>query len=107
MPKVKDPMRSAAEKTRAVNHVGFALDQRLEQVRVVVRVVLEVSILDQYKISRGHLYAPSQGRSLPHVLRLQQHSKVGVLTLQLCQNFPGAVARTIVHANQFHLLGNG
>src|SRR6266853_4587815 len=103
MPKVKNPMRSAAEKTRAINHVGFALDQRLEQGRVVVRVVLEVSILDEYKVSRGLLYAPSQGRSLSHVLRLQQHPEIGVLTLQLRQNFPGAVAGTIVHANQFHL----
>jgi len=27
--------------------------------------------------------------------------QVGVLTLQVSQNFPGFVARTIVHANQF------
>ena len=29
-----------------------------------------------------------------------------MLTLELGKNFPRSVARTIVHANQFHLLGH-
>src|ERR1700730_9829607 len=107
MPEVEYPMRPATQKTRTVNHIGFSLDQRLEQVGIVGRVVLEVSILNEYKISCGFLDAPSEGRAFSHVLRLQQNPEAGVSSLQLGQNFARSVARTIVHAYQFHLLGNG
>ena len=104
MPEVEHPMRTAAQKARAVNHVGFALDQGLEQVGIVVGVVFQIGILNEDKISGCFLYAAAQGRALAHIFRLQQNSEVGVLALQFGQNLPGAVARTIVHANQFHFL---
>ena len=73
MPEVKHAVRSAAEKARAINHIGLALDQRIEQVGIIGRIVFQIGVLNQYIVSRGFLYPAPKRRTLSHIFRLQQN----------------------------------
>src|ERR1700729_2275168 len=44
VPKIKHAMRSSAEEARSVNHIGLALDERAEQLRIFGGIVFEIGI---------------------------------------------------------------
>ncbi len=47
---VKHAMRAAGKKARAVDGVGASFDQRLQQHRVLCRIVLEIGVLDDDEV---------------------------------------------------------
>ena len=62
MPEIEDAMAARRpEKARAVDHVGLALENRLEQQRVLARVVFEIGVLDDH----AHRRSTRGGRAPP------------------------------------------
>ena len=103
MPEVKNPVRPAAEKTGTVNHVRLPLYQGIQQAGIIRRIVLEIRILNHDKVSGSFLNATPKSCALSHIFRLQKNPQIGVLILQLIQNFAGAVTRPVIYTNEFHL----
>ena len=80
-------MGTGGKKARAVDHIGAPFDQRLQQHRVLGRIVFEIGILNDDEVARSLFYAAVQGSTFAHVLGLQQNSNLGMLRLQLRQDF--------------------
>src|SRR6266550_8028668 len=98
-------MRSAAEETRPINHISFALNERIKQRGVVLRIIFEVRILNNYEIARCLLYpAPKRG-TFAHIVRLQKHSHIRML-VPCTQDFPRTVTRAIIHTQQLDIEWN-
>ena len=51
MPEIKHAMRAAAQETRAVDHVGFALDQGPQQRGIFAGIVFQVGVLNDDEVS--------------------------------------------------------
>src|ERR1700728_1722820 len=113
MPEVMHSLR-AAQKARTVNDVGASVKHRFQQPWVVLRVVLQVGILNQDDVSNSGLKSRSQSRSFSPIPVLKQkmdvlqreerlaiqHNDVGlVLRLslrKLLQQGPRAIGRAII-----------
>src|ERR1700693_849262 len=98
MPEVENPVRRASHKARPENYIRFALDEWPQQRRIFRRIVLQVSVLNNYVVPCRLADSPVQGRSLTHVSGLQKYSHPRMPGLQLGENFPRTVVRTVVHA---------
>ena len=106
VPEIKHAMWTGADKARAVNHVGFTVDQRFKEGRIIRRIVLEISVLNNDKIAGSLLDAAPERRSLAQIARLQKDTEVLMLALELGENVPGTIGRTVIHAEQFELQWN-
>jgi len=53
-----------AQETGAIHHVRDAFFERLEQGRVVARIVLQVRVLDQQDVARGRVQSGANRRAL-------------------------------------------
>ena len=62
----------AAEKPRAVDDVGAALADELDQLGILLRRILEVGVLNDHEIAGDLREAAPQRRAFAGVLRLQQ-----------------------------------
>ncbi len=100
-------MRCAAEKARAKNHVGLALDQRREHQGILGGIVFQIGVLNDDEVARGFLNAAAEGCSLAHVMRLKHHADGRIFGLQGSQNLSRTVLRAIVDADQLDFYGNG
>ena len=68
-----------ADEPRAVDDVGLALDDRLDELRVLRGVVLEVGVLDDDDLAGGVAEPGAQGRPLALVLLVEDDRQVGLL----------------------------
>src|SRR5512147_87186 len=78
VPEVEDAVRAAAEEAGTVDDVSFSLDERIEEMRILRRIVLEVRVLNDDEIPVGFLNTAAQSRALPHVFRLQQDANLRI-----------------------------
>ena len=78
------------------DHVGPALEDRLDQPRVLGRVVLQVGVLHDDDVAGAVLEALAQRRALAQVLRLVEDADVVVLLLESARGCRGAVGRAVV-----------
>ena len=69
MPEEQRPA-GRADEARAERHVGDAVDDRLDDSRKILRVVLQVGVLDGDDVAGRGGEARPQRRALAHVLRL-------------------------------------
>ncbi len=100
-------MRASPHEAGPVDHVGFPLNQGLEQRRVFAGIVFQVGILDDDEVARGFLDPPAQRRAFPHVSRLQQHSQGGrILAFEFRENVARRVGRSVIHTEQLNFEGN-
>src|ERR1017187_1120184 len=88
MPEVKHAMRAAGKKARAVNDVGASFNQRLQQHRVLCRIVLEIGVLDDDEVPLSFANDAIQGRTFPHVLRLKAEFESGEAPPAIVQGSP-------------------
>ncbi len=75
MPEEEDPVR-AAEEAGAVDDVGPAVEDGLEERRVLGGVVLQVGVLDEDDVARRRGESRLEGRPLAHVPRLEEDPDV-------------------------------
>src|SRR5271155_3067865 len=73
MPEEMDALRPA-EKAGSVDDIRAAVEDRLEQIRIVSRVILKIRILHQQDIAGSLLEAPAQSRSFSLVLFLKEEA---------------------------------
>ena len=51
VPEIDDPVGVAAGKARAKNDVGLAIDNGLDEPRVLIRIVFEVGVLHEHDVA--------------------------------------------------------
>jgi len=83
-------------KTRSENHICLALDKP-QQIRIIRRIVFQVCVLNNYVLPRRLADGAVQSRSFTHISGLKKHAQTRIRGLQLGQNLPGPINRTIVH----------
>src|SRR2546425_5876029 len=98
-------MGSTAEETRPINHVSFALNERIKQRGIVLRIIFEVRVLNDHEIACGFPYpAPKRG-TFAHIVRLQKHSHIRMLA-PCTQDFPRTVTRAIIYTQKLDIEWN-
>ena len=88
-----------AEEARAVDDVGAALADQLDELRKLLRRVLEVGVLDDDEVAGDLLEAAPQRRALAAVLRLEDQLELQLLG-QPRQDVARPVLRPVVHDDQ-------
>ena len=84
-----------AEEPRAVYDVRTAVENRRQKRRVLVRVVLEVGVLDDDDVARGGTKTARHCRALALIERLQQHAHAA-RAVHRGENVARAVLRAVV-----------
>ena len=84
-------MRAGTEKTRAVDHVGFAFDQRVQEDGILRGIVFEIGVLNDDIVTGGFLNAATECGALAHVAGLKQYTKLWMLSMQIIEDIAGAV----------------
>ena len=90
VPEIQHPMAARrAEKARAVDDVGVAVEDRLQQQRVLARVVLEVRVLDDDDVAGRFAKPARHRRALAAILRLKEHADaVAAVELAMMSRVP-------------------
>ena len=94
VPEVQHPVRPARQEPRAVDDVGDVGCQRLDEVVVLGRVVLEVGVLDEHELGGGEREAGAQRRALALVVVVEHDADT--LVGHTDEQVAGAVGRAIV-----------
>ncbi|EAU68603.1 hypothetical protein STIAU_8807 [Stigmatella aurantiaca DW4/3-1] len=113
VPEVEHPARRAGE-AAAVDDIRLAIEDGLDDLGDVPRVVLEVRVLDDDDVPGGLGEAAPQGRALALVVRLEEHAHLVAvargaaqhrqpLFLQFLEQLPAAIPGAVIHEHQ--LLG--
>ena len=103
MPVVQHAVRAVALETRPVDHVGRPFHDRLDQPRILDRVVLQVGVLDDHDPAGGPGESRAQRRPLAQVPPVPQDAEA-LVPLHLGQHVAGAVRAAVVDHDDF--LGN-
>src|SRR5882762_4125908 len=98
MPEVEHTMRTAAEEARSEDDIGAALNQGLQELRVLGWVIFEIGVLDDDEIASRLLNAAAERSALAHVMRLEERPNLRMFQLQLLQDFAGTIAGAVIHA---------
>src|SRR4051812_40473517 len=103
MPEIQNAVWPCTEKARAIDHVRFAFKEGLQQKRIFTGVVFEVCVLNNDEIAGRLENSATERRSLALVLRLKKYFDLRLRSLQVRKNFAGAIARTVVYAQQLDI----
>src|SRR5262249_49795470 len=95
VPEVEHAMRLADE-PRAVDDVRVVLDDRLDELGILGRVVLEVGVLDDDDLAGGLAEPGAQRGALSLVAVVEDYLQVAVASLHLAEDLAGAVLRAVV-----------
>ena len=97
-------------KTRTVHGIGVSIKDRLDQFGVVLRVILQIRILDDGNVPGDVLKACSQRCAFASINGVVEHVHLLIVRpLNLFEYFAGAVRRTIIYEKNlfFHTDVNG
>ncbi len=100
-PMQRQHVLALAGESAAVDHPGLALEYRLEQAGPVVRVVLEIGILDEEEIAGGQRQPGTDGRTLALVLLVGDDPDGRIL--QRPQDLLRTVAGAVVDHNHLQV----
>ncbi len=70
MPEIDHPVGTAALKSRAVDNIGFVVDNRLDQGRILFGIVFQVGILHHNYVAGGSLEAGLESEAFTEILWL-------------------------------------
>ena len=98
-------MSLPAGESRSVHDVRTPVENRLEQTRVVARVIFQIGVLNQHDIAGRALEALAQSGTLALVDRLEMHDDVLVRpsVLDLGIELERTVGRTVVHKDDLSI----
>src|SRR5688572_19796850 len=93
-----EELQALADESRTDHHVGTAVDNRLHHRPVVLRVVLEIGILDDYDVAGRGSKAALDGGAFARVALVQYDANVrnGV------QDLPRPIFRPVVDDHDLH-----
>ena len=87
---------SPTEEARAVHNIRNAFFEGLEQFRVVTRIVLKISVLDQQNITLGSEHSRTDSSAFALIFLMQNDVQI-FLTFKLFQDVTSAILRAVVH----------
>src|SRR5438445_11914310 len=100
MPEIQDTVRPRSEKTGPVHNIGLFFEQWAEKRWIFGGIVLQVRILNDYKIARGLLNSTPQLRAFSHILRLQKNLDLRKLVLKFGEYCAGAVVGPVINTQK-------
>src|SRR5436309_8632332 len=103
MPEIQDTVRPRSEKTGPVYDIGLFFEQWAEKRWIFGGIVLQVRILNDYKIARGFLNSTPQRRAFSHILRLQKDFDLRELLLKFSEYVSGAIVGPVVNTQQLNV----
>ena len=106
MPEVEDTVRPA-EEPRAEARIGPAVDNRLEQLPPVSRVVLQIGVLDDDDVAGAHGERLANGGALAAIHGLQVQAIDAAFVEELLEKVAGAIGGTVVDDDDLFLNGRG
>jgi hypothetical protein len=92
---------SSAHQTAAVNHIGDAPLDGLQQFGIISGIILEVGVLDENDIAGDFTEAGAQGGPFPLIVLMIKRPYVIILLDQTLEDFPGPVSGGIVNDDKF------
>src|SRR5262245_4284331 len=101
MPKIEHPVCIACDETRSEYYVGGPIDEGGEQFFEVLRIILQVRVLDCHEISRGFAKSGSQCRTLSLIALVPKVTDLGISGCETLGDFGAVIGRTIIHDNDF------
>ena len=108
MPKKQYAVGAAAGEACAINDIRRTILNRLKQARIILRIVLQIGVLDDYDIAGRVTDGGPDRRALSLILRLKKNFNLIrrivrplVLFFQPGQNLPTAVFRAIIDQDDF------
>src|SRR6266567_5293581 len=107
MPEIQNAVRPRSQKTGPVYNIGLFLEQWAEKRRIFGGIVLQVRILNDYKIASGFLNSAPQCRAFPHILRLQKDFDLRELLLKFTEYVSGAVVGPVVNTQKLDIQRDG
>src|SRR6266700_268482 len=89
-----------ALKTRAIDNVGAAFSDRLQEPGIVARIIFQIGILNYDYVPRYSLEPAPERSTLAGVTRQIVNNHTGNLFLHLLEHISSAVSATIVNNNK-------
>src|SRR5262249_46497302 len=107
VPEVKDTMGTAM-KPISKNNIGSSLEDRIEEIGIIARIVFKISILHQDDVAGCMFEAGAQGSAFSTVAVVQNDlngcaMRLLHLALDLRQHLTRAIAREVVYNHQLLL----
>ncbi len=90
-----------SKKTRAIDNIGSAVQDCLQKFRIILRIILQISILDQDDITLCFGESSPQGCSFSHILGMAADFQVR--RLEVFQDLGSSILRTVVDDDDFLL----
>ena len=84
----------------SANNIGLFFEQWAEKRWIFGGIVLQVRILNDYKIAGGFLNSTPQRRAFPHILRLQKDFDLRELLLKFGEYFAGTVLGPVINTQE-------
>src|SRR5437016_5118687 len=107
MPEIQDTVRPRSEKTGPVYDIGLFFEQWAEKRWIFGGIVLQVRILNDYKIAGGFLNSTPKCRAFPHILRLQKDFDLREHLLKFREYVSGAVVGPVVNTQKLDFQRDG
>src|SRR6266700_3391121 len=107
MPEIQDTVRPRSEKTGPIYDIGLFFEQRAEKRWIFGGIVLQVRILNDYKIAGGFLNSAPQCCAFSHILRLQKDFDLRKFLLKFSQYVSGAVVGPVVNTQKLDVQRDG
>ena len=98
MPEINDPMGAPPHKTRTINHVGLARQNRIKQERIFLRVIFQVRILHDNDVARGGAKSSAERGTFALVGFVIENDIHGSAQL-IFDDGSGPIRRTVINEN--------
>ena len=99
MPEIHHTVGAAALKAAAEHHISLAFENWLDHQREFLRVVFEVSVLNNADVAGCFLKTGAQCRSFPLIGFVKDHTHFGII--HLTENVAGAVLGSVIDNDDF------
>src|SRR5689334_18853475 len=94
-----------AKEARAIDHLAFALKDRLDQSGIIRGIILEIGVLDQHDIALDLLQASPASSALASISFMAEQADLAPVG-QLGKLAPCAVRRAVVNDDKLFVIGH-
>src|SRR5207249_6762901 len=97
MPEVEHATLAHDHEPRAIDYIGFAIEQRPQQAPILTRVIFQIRVLDDAVIPARLLDSRTDRRSFATVAVLADQPDLRVARGHLSHNVARAIGRTVIN----------
>src|SRR5713101_7724356 len=104
MPVIEHSPAACAEKTRAIDHIGHAVQQRFQKQRILVRIIFKIRVLDKRVLSGGMVDCRAYRCTFAPILRTADQSyQIGVTFRHLLDELWRSIGGSVIDDNNLAL----